>query len=132
LNFADLDGLARRPPNAEALVAAGEALGIDWPDDYVAFMHVTDGGDGFLGDNYVSFWSAGDLVDRNQGYQIEEYAPNLVVFGSDGGGEAFAFDRSTQPASIVMVPFIGLDSAIPQGQTFRDFLSRLRAGGPFD
>lgn len=126
-----LDGIARRPPETRAFEDAGKALGIDWPDDYAAFMRTTDGGEGMVGDNYVAFWSASELVEYNRGY-VAEYAPNLVIFGSDGGGEAFAFDRSTQPPSIVMVPFIGLDSPVPQCQTFSDFIARLQVGGPFD
>lgn len=126
------EGIARRPPNAQAFAEAGRVLGIDWPDDYSAFMRSTDGGEGWVGENYVAFWSASELVEYNRGYGVAEYAPNLVIFGSDGGGEAFAFDRSTQPPSIVMVPFIGLDAPVPQGPTFGDFIARLRVGGPFD
>jgi hypothetical protein len=114
------------------LAAAGVALDIDWPDDYAAFMHSTDGGEGWVGENYIAFWSATELVEYNRDNQVHEYAPNLVIFGSDGGGEAFAFDRSKQPPAIVMVPFIGLDAPVPQGATFTDFLARLLAGGPFD
>jgi hypothetical protein len=33
----------------------------------------------------------------------------MPLFGSDGGGEAFAFDRRSEEQPIVRVPFIPLD-----------------------
>jgi len=53
----------------------------------------------------------------------------LVIFGTDGGLEVFAFDKS---GAVVVVPWIGsVTDAIPQG-TFSTFLSRLVEDKLFD
>jgi hypothetical protein len=54
-------------------------------------------------------------------YQLARWAPDLFLFGSDGAGEAFAFDRGTDPVTVVMVPFVGFEPRIALG-TFEDIL----------
>jgi hypothetical protein len=97
------------------------------PDEYLTFLRRRNGGEGFVGDNYLILWRAEELLELNEGYGATEYAPDLFLFGSNGGGEAFAFDKREQPLPIVMVPFIGmqLDEAIPARKTFSEFLHRL-------
>ena len=58
---------------------------------------------------------------------VDESAPGLFLFGSSGGGEAFAFDTRTVPPSIVAVPFIVLDleDAIAIAPNFNAFLQHL-------
>ena len=53
---------------------------------------------GFIGANaYVIFWKIGELTEVNKAYRVSEYAPGLFVFGSDDGGEAYAFDVLRPP-----------------------------------
>jgi hypothetical protein len=117
------------PPPAGALPAAGRALNFSWPPDYAAFIGETGECEGFVGASYVALWSPDELLERNEGYGFREYARNLVAFGSDGGGEAFAFDRSE--STIVMVPFVGMDQPVVLGRSFREFLRRLETGSLF-
>ena len=64
--------------------------------------------------------------ERNPGL---DHMHELVVFGSTGGGEAFAFDVT---GHVVLVPWIGdLTDALPQG-TFSEFLSRFVEERLFD
>jgi hypothetical protein len=107
-------------------------LGIRWPADYAAFMAEQDGGEGWVGPFYLSLWHAADLVERNLGYGVAEFAPGLVLFGSDGGGEGFAFDTRVSTATIVMVPFVSFDQPIVQGTTLLELLERLRDDRAFD
>lgn len=51
-------------------------FGITLPEDYVAFLRKYNGGEGFVGDNYVIFWKADELADFNREYEVEKYAPN--------------------------------------------------------
>lgn len=100
-------------------------LGINFPEDYLNFFKRSNGADGPVGETgYISLWSANELVELNNGYRVNEFAPGLVLFGSDGGGEAFAFDTRTEGLPIVGVPFIGmsLDSANILALTFTEFL----------
>ena len=49
------------------------------------------------------------LLRRNTKYQVAESAPDLFFIGSDGGGEAYAFDLAEAYGAVYQVPFIGLD-----------------------
>jgi len=105
----------------------GEA-GFRLPDEYAAFLHRSNGGEGFIGQNaYVILWRLDELTEMNKAYQVNEYAPGLFIFGSDGGGEAYAFDIRTSAMPIVSVPFVGMDLslAIVVALTFDGFLEAL-------
>lgn len=98
-----------------------------FPDDYVAFMTEHDGGEGFIGDQYVILYKAAEIPGYNRDYEIERFAPGFVLFGTNGGGEAFVFDTREGEHSVAMVPFIGIshNDAIGVGASFSDFVSRL-------
>jgi hypothetical protein len=98
------------------------------PTEYIQYLQICDGGEGFIGPNaYVIFWRLRELLEMNKAYQAKEYAPELFLFGSDGGGEAFAFDTRDTAMPIVSVPFIGLELQLakPMGTSFNDFVEQL-------
>ena len=115
------------PVNASSLRKVESEIGLRLPQDYAEFLQQADGGEGFVGNAYLILWRVGDLVEMNKAYQVAEYAPGLIVFGSDGGGEAFAFDTRTEAQPIVSVPFVGMElkSARPMALTFKAFLEDL-------
>jgi len=63
----------------------------------------------------------------NREYQVETYAPSLFFFGSNGGGEGFAFDLRTHQLTIVEVPFIGMSVADANvlASSFHQFLAAI-------
>ena len=67
-----------------------------------------------------------DLFDQNANYKAEQFAPGLLIFGSDGGGEAFAFDMRFDPPPVVAVPFVpmDIDDAIRIAPSFDDFMDK--------
>lgn len=98
-----------RPPAGEIDIAgAEEALGNTFPADYKAFLADRDGGEGFIGKHYLILWRAAELKQLNDAYEVETYAPGLIMFGSSGGGDGFAFDTRQTPFPIIQVPFIGM------------------------
>jgi SMI1 / KNR4 family (SUKH-1) len=125
------------PPASPALIAEAQAkLSFPLPADYVQFLQQMNGGEGSLGGNaYVALWRVEELGERNVGYEVAEFAPGLFLFGSNGAGEAFAFDSRTGQFRIVAVPFLGMDNlpdAIPIATNFRTFLEVLfTVGIPF-
>src|ERR1700730_4309460 len=125
------------PPASAALIRQSQAkLSFQLPADYVHFLQQMNGGEGSLGENaYVALWRVEELDDRNAGYEVAEFAPGLFLFGSNGAGEAFAFDTRCAQFRIVAVPFIGMDDlrdAIPIATNFRTFFEVLFEGGtPF-
>jgi hypothetical protein len=114
--------------SSSAIIAAEQALGEKLPADYVKFLQRINGGEGFVGKGaYAMLWRVEELFSMNLAYDAEQHSPGVLLFGSDGGGEAFGFDTRSYQWPIVQVPFIGMDwnAAIPMGDTFDEFLQRL-------
>src|SRR3990172_2314917 len=88
---------SRPPATKDALAAFEQASGLKLPEEYLGFLKVTDGGDGFIGRTYVILWRVEELAGMNEAYKVHVYAPELLLFGSDGGGEAYAFDMRQHP-----------------------------------
>lgn len=97
------------------------------PEDYVEFLTHSNGAKGFLGNSYLVLWAIEQIPIMNTGYKVSEFAPSLILFGTDMGGEAFAFDKSNEELMIVRVPFIGMGIDEPKtfGRSFLDFLSQI-------
>ena len=124
-----LEELDCRPPATNAAIADCEkCLGMQLPTEYADFLRATNGADGFLGKvAYVMLWAVDELVPLNQEYEVKQYVPGLLLFGSDGAGEAFGFDTRVSPWQIVQVPFVGMEWAVarPLGTSFIEFLEQL-------
>ena len=124
-----LAGFNGNPSTSAAAVRQFEVeSGFHLPKSYVEFLEQSDGGEGFVGPNaYVVFWRLEELFEMNEAYQTNEFAPGLFLFGSDGGGEAFAFDRRFDPNPIVSVPFVGMGLKLARliAPDFRTFLEEL-------
>lgn len=130
--MSDINELLRefnREPFAsdEAIKNASESIEAELPNDYIAFLLKNNGGEGMIGKSYVILWKAEELATMNKAYQVEEYAPGLLLIGSDGGGEAFAFDTRKIPWPVVKVPFIGMELqyATLIAPSFNSFLQTL-------
>jgi cell wall assembly regulator SMI1 len=114
------------PADETAIKTAETASAIRFPSEYRDFLEFTNGGEGQIGSGgYAALWRVEDLCAFNREYQVETYAPSLFFFGSDGGGEAFAFDLRTPQRTIVQVPFIGMSLAdtIVVASNFHEFLA---------
>ncbi len=63
----------------------------------------------------------------NEVYCVREFAPGLVLFGSNGGDTAYGFDTRREGLPIVDVPFIGMgfEEATLIGRSFVEFLAGL-------
>lgn len=97
------------------------------PADYVQFLQEHDGGEGFIGDNYLILWMVEELSPFNREYEVRQYAPGLILFGSSGGGEAYGFDTRDVAMPVVRVPFIGMELRYVRSvaSSFTDFLTQL-------
>jgi hypothetical protein len=123
-----LDRLNHRPGVIDSAIAESEKqLGAKLPAEYVAFLKLTNGGEGFIGKEYVILWGVQELTSMNQSYEVNKFAPGFLIFGSSGGGETYGFDTRTTHWPIVRVPFVGMDwdYARQLGDSFSAFLSRL-------
>lgn len=119
---------ANGPSTDETMDAVEKHFGCLLPAQYKRFMSAYGGGEGFIGRQYVILWKTSELIEFNRDYEVAKYAPELLLFGSNGGGEAFAFDiRGTEGMKIRIVPFIGMSlrDAKLIAETFENFLTRL-------
>lgn len=118
------------PPADSSSVERFEAAsGIRLSSGYRQFMQQMNGGEGFVGGAYLMLWRIEELSEMNEAYQAAEYAPGLLLFGSDGGGEAFAFDLRSEDMPVVSVPFVGMELALatsiaPDFEAFLEELSQ--------
>jgi hypothetical protein len=107
-----LDRFQKGPPgDAHEIEAFERDAAISLPPEYREFLRYTNAGEGFVGPNsYAMLWKIGELLRFNREYQVQEYAPGLLLFGSSGGGEACAFDLGPgERHAVVAVPFVGMD-----------------------
>jgi hypothetical protein len=94
------------------VVALRNKAPLKLPDSYLLQLEDSNGGEGDLAVNpgWIAFWPAEDVITWNAEYEVDKFLPGFFGFGSNGGGELFAFDlRRGDPYPIVMVPFIPID-----------------------
>ncbi len=111
--------------DADILVVE-QLLGFSLPADYRQTLILTNGGEGFVGEHYFVLWPAQDLHRFNVEYEFAKYAPGLVAFGGDGGGEGFAYDTRSPSLPIVMIGFIGMEPVVV-ADSFADLVSKMRS-----
>jgi hypothetical protein len=117
-----------QPVNIEYLKNVEEYFKITFPKQYVDFMLTTNGAEGDVGDNsYLVLWSAEEIIELNKEYEVNEFALGLILFGSNGGMDAYAFDTRRENLPIIEVPFIGmaLEEIKDCGDTLLDFFKYL-------
>jgi hypothetical protein len=114
------------PASEEVISVLLGTLRRSLPGQYLAFLRKANGGEGFVGEEYAMLWRCEDLIGHNQSYQVEELAPGFFLIGSNGGGEAYAFDVSSGSSVLYQLPFIGMESqyANAVADSFDLFLSR--------
>jgi SMI1 / KNR4 family (SUKH-1) len=96
-------------PASEQIVAALVARnGGDLPMAYRDFLLEHNGGEGFVGARYIILWRAEEIHDFNTEYEVDTYAPGILLFASSGGGEGYGFDTREPSWPIVRIPFIGM------------------------
>jgi hypothetical protein len=98
-------------------------LGIVFPEDYKTFLKWSNGGEGYIGENYISLWKVENLIILNKEYQIQKYLSNsFLAIGTDGGGISYGFNVSNY--TVFKCPFGDLDinEISIVAKSFKDFL----------
>jgi hypothetical protein len=76
--------------------------------------------------DHFQIWSAAEVIaDR---YKASEFGPHLTPFGSDSGGELFAFDQRSAAGEVSMVAAVSdwLNDSIVIAPSFTHLLTRLK------
>jgi hypothetical protein len=96
------------------------------PEEYVRYVAGGGPREGGLvvEPGWFQLWPADEISKWNREYQVEEFAPGYLGFGSSGGGEMLAFDKSGQ---VVMLPFVGMSpgEAKPIAESWKEFIEKI-------
>jgi len=68
------------------------------PHDLRAFLEKHDGGRGKLGSRPVTLWSAEQIAREQEVQEVSLATPGLLLFGTDGGAEGYAYLSRLQRA----------------------------------
>ena len=96
------------------------------PPDYISYLAGDGPKEGALTvePGWFQLWPSSEIEQRNRDYEVEEFAPEFLGFGSSGGGEMLAFDEH---GAVFMIPFIGMASheAVRVADSWSQFLERI-------
>ena len=113
----------KNPPPIEADVELFlRNINFSLPQDFIEFYKEANGADINANEAYVILWPLTDLIQLNKDYNVERYAPEFFIFGSDGGDTAYAIEKET--GYIFEMPFIGMskEEAVFKSRTFNEFI----------
>ena len=100
---------SNKETNLDDISIVEERLHIVFPEDYLEFLKWSNGGEGYIGKNYVSLWKVEDLEVLNREYRIQTYlSKGYLGIGTDGGGICYGFCLEKQFA-IFKCPLADLD-----------------------
>lgn len=94
--------------------------------DYIEFMRLYNGGEGgVLDGQWLMLWPIEELKEYNDMYGVPEFAPELFLIGSNGGGMAYGIKR--KEGVFVEVEYVCMSEkdAVKIGNNFREFLFSL-------
>ncbi|MCJ8012728.1 SMI1/KNR4 family protein [Paenibacillus sp. KQZ6P-2] len=108
-----------------------EEINFILPRDYFDFMLGSNGGEGTIGETYLALWKIEDLFELNEAYGVQDFAPGLMIIGSDGGDTAYCIDKRYDNKPLISVPFIGMDLNEVEicGNNFEEFLEYIITNG---
>lgn len=114
----------------ELISRVEDKLGFQFRDDYKLVLEQMNGFEGFVGgDQYVIFWPADQLLELNDSYNTQEFAPGLFLIGTNGADAGYGFDLRDPLLPVVEVPLVGmcLSQVKQRGRTLFDFFQNLAA-----
>jgi hypothetical protein len=103
--------------------------GFSFPDQLKILYKDYNGFSGIVGQSYVSIFPLNDLFELNKNYEVDIYFPGFVLFGSDGGGEAYGFVKNEE-FGIYRIPFVGMcnNDKILITNNVNEFIHKLEHG----
>lgn len=90
-------GAARQPAAAKALNAARAALGGSLPRQIESLYALTDG---FMMPSGVTVYSADDIAERNETFEIDEFSHGYLLIGDNSGGKGFLVSKDGPDQSV--------------------------------
>ena len=99
----DVSGMKLSPKGA-----AKEALDAipGLPADLRAFLDQHDGGRGKVGSRPLILWNAEQILRESQSQEVSLATPGLLLFGTDGGAEAYGYLARLRERRYGRIPLI--------------------------
>jgi hypothetical protein len=97
------------------------------PTQYVQLLHLANGVSGLMEKGFLQVWPAEDVLSLNKQYAVDEFAPGIFLFGSNGGTTGYGFDLRKTNTPVIEVPFVGmsLDEVKVRAGSIEEFLTQL-------
>ena len=96
------------PPTSNEVESFLKAIDFSLPIGLLEFFKEANGADVSSETKYIVLWPLTDLIPLNELYNVNEYAPDFFIFGSDGSDTAYAVKKGT--SHIFEMPFIGMSN----------------------
>lgn len=122
-----LAGLERQPgADSVTLRRLQEAVGLPLPDSYVQLLQASNGGEWWIGENFIRLRGATDLTDDP--FPFAEFVPGVLFFAGDGGAALFGFDLREGSGRVLVLHTDDLQPkhAIELGENLEAFFDLLR------
>jgi cell wall assembly regulator SMI1 len=117
----------RSPAQWDQIEAAERELGRRLPEDYRSFLRESNGLEGFVGaEAYLILWSIQEIAQLNSGYATTEFAPGLVLIGTNGGNTGYGFIDNQSNVRYVQVSLIPMDDVNIVGNMLFDLVKYLQ------
>jgi hypothetical protein len=113
------------PPTESEINTFLNIVDFSLPVGFIDFFKEANGADISTDDHYIVLWPLTDMVGLNKEYNVDGYAPEFFIFGSDGGDTAYGIEKST--GYVFELPFIGMsrEEAVFKNKTFTGFIESL-------
>jgi hypothetical protein len=119
--------LSTSPPGTAEAIRSLQLACPSLPAEYLSFLARFNGAEGSLGiePGWFLLWPAEEVANLSAGYQVPQYLPGYVAFGSNGGGELFVFPLQPTDGAlpVFMAPAIGMgpSALIKVAASFSEF-----------
>lgn len=112
-------------PTTKDIKSFLEQMDFKLPQGFLNFFKEANGAEISSYENYVILWALTEMVQLNKEHNVEQYAPEFFIFGSNGGDMAFAIEKST--GNIYETPFIGMskEEAVFKDKSFTEFINNV-------
>ena len=121
----DNENLLFESANENEISLLEKELECNLPSDYKKFLLSTNGFEGYIGDNYLILESVNNIIENTKDIFFEDYKNWAIFIGSNGANEMFIIDKSTEPYSYNILPFIGNENDLIKLETkFDKFIER--------
>ena len=130
----DISWTGNSPADKKALLRLRGSIRAPLPEEYLAFLSFSDGGEGPLGiePGYIVVNSALEAAENAEAGTFAEFFPGFFVFGGNGAGEAFAFDfRENCNCRVVRFDMTNIDldeSVVTLADSFASLIPHIGVG----